>query len=237
MKWVLVIAFLIVIGRCAGATFEEANTHYQKGDYKKAIATYQLLVRNSTNGASPALFYNLANAYFRNGQPGLAIANYRRAAALAPRDPDIQANLGFARDSITATFQEAPYSRMLTYFRPIELARATILLWWIFLGLLTLVQLRSQLGSRFRPTVRVTGGILVVLLFFTFAVHSRSQQRTAVILRESPLRLGPLEESQASFTLREGAEFPVLGQREGWLHIGDQTRQGWVPVTNAAVVP
>src|SRR4029077_19623718 len=46
---------------------------------------------------SGPVYFNLGNAYFRAGNPGRAILNYERARRLMPRDPDLHANLGFAR--------------------------------------------------------------------------------------------------------------------------------------------
>jgi hypothetical protein len=48
--------------------------------------------------SAPAL-YNLANAYARQGKPGLAVLNYKRAKLLDPNDPDIDANLRQVRQS------------------------------------------------------------------------------------------------------------------------------------------
>src|SRR5208337_1310891 len=47
---------------------------------------------------SAALYFNLGNACFKAGTLGRALAAYRQAEALAPRDPDLRANIQFARD-------------------------------------------------------------------------------------------------------------------------------------------
>ena len=41
---------------------------------------------------------NLGNAWLKAGQIGRAVRAYRQAEALAPRDPDIRANLQIARN-------------------------------------------------------------------------------------------------------------------------------------------
>src|SRR4030095_9977885 len=50
--------------------------------------------------ASPALWFNLGNACFKSGQIGRAIVAYRRAENSTPRDPDVRANLKFARNQV-----------------------------------------------------------------------------------------------------------------------------------------
>ena len=49
---------------------------------------------------SPAIYFNLGNAYFKAGQLGRAIAALREAEKLAPRDPDVRANLQFIRGRV-----------------------------------------------------------------------------------------------------------------------------------------
>ena len=48
---------------------------------------------------SPALLFNYGNAEFKAGHLGKAIAAYRRAELLAPRDAEIRANLAFRPQS------------------------------------------------------------------------------------------------------------------------------------------
>ena len=55
--------------------------------------------------ASPAVYFNLGNAFFKQGQIGRAIAAYHSAQTVDPRDPDVRANLGFARERWKATLR------------------------------------------------------------------------------------------------------------------------------------
>src|SRR3989442_2159968 len=77
--------------------FDQANKLYEQGKFAEAAASYERILQGGQ--ASAALYFNLGNALFKSGQTGLAILNYRRAEQLAPRDPDIRANLQFARNS------------------------------------------------------------------------------------------------------------------------------------------
>ena len=77
-------------------TMLRANLLYENGRYSEAAQTYQQLVDQDYIDSS--LFYNLGNAYYRRGDLGKAILNYERAARLAPRDGDIQANLTYANN-------------------------------------------------------------------------------------------------------------------------------------------
>ena len=85
-------------------TMSTANQLYETGQYSQAVQAYQQLVDQGFTDS--ALFYNLGNAYFKDGDYGRAIANYRRAQLLAPRDADIVTNLELARSRIVDHLEE-----------------------------------------------------------------------------------------------------------------------------------
>ena len=74
--------------------YNEGNRLYAAKDYEAAARSYEEALKA---GHDPRVHYNLGNALFRAGKVGEAIANYRRALYLAPRDRDIENNLAFAR--------------------------------------------------------------------------------------------------------------------------------------------
>ena len=69
--------------------FKAAGDFYRQGDYKNAI-----------HSESGAVYYNLANSYFKDGQLGKAILNYERAKRLIPRDGDLGANYKFVLSQV-----------------------------------------------------------------------------------------------------------------------------------------
>jgi tetratricopeptide (TPR) repeat protein len=75
-----------------------ANRLYQAGHYGEAIQLYEGLVAQGVRDSR--LLYNLGNAYVRQGELARARASYESAARLAPRDPDIRANLALVRDQV-----------------------------------------------------------------------------------------------------------------------------------------
>ena len=76
--------------------FTQANKLYEEGKYTQAAAAYEKITR--AGAVSPALYFNLGNACLKAGQIGRAVCAYRQAETLAPRDPDIRANLQIARN-------------------------------------------------------------------------------------------------------------------------------------------
>src|SRR6266404_4838400 len=95
------------------AAFEQANKFYEQSNFTEAAAAYARVIDGGQ--VSPALYFNLGNALFKSGQIGRAILSYRQAEQLAPRDPDIRANLRFARNRVEgAEAQPAVGWRRLT---------------------------------------------------------------------------------------------------------------------------
>ncbi len=87
----------------ASETMQTANGLYEGGSSpRQPRPTSTWSTRDSPTAA---LFYNLGNAYYKQGDHGRAILNYRRAQQLAPRDPDIEANLALARAQAVDQFE------------------------------------------------------------------------------------------------------------------------------------
>ena len=74
--------------------WDRANTAYVNGDYHAAAEIYEGILAQGLS--SVKLYYNLANAYFKEGQLGKSILFYRRALRLAPGSDDIRYNLSVA---------------------------------------------------------------------------------------------------------------------------------------------
>ncbi|MCI0451225.1 MAG: tetratricopeptide repeat protein [Candidatus Latescibacteria bacterium] len=99
--WTLALAMVLTASR-AGAQdeapadqFARANAAYEAGDYAAAIDDYTRVAEAGV--VSSDLYYNLGNAYFKDGGLGRAVLWYERARRLAPRDPDVRDNLDLTR--------------------------------------------------------------------------------------------------------------------------------------------
>src|ERR1700677_2919513 len=66
--------------------------------FSACLAGMHADAQSARAGYSSTALYNLANAYARDGKPGMAVVNYERARLLAPDDPVIEANLVLVRD-------------------------------------------------------------------------------------------------------------------------------------------
>jgi hypothetical protein len=213
----------------AGA-FDAANRLYEQGKFTEAVSAYEKIIQRGL--VSPALYYNLGNASFKAGQTGRAIAAYRQATRMAPRDPELRANLQFVRNQIQGpTLRPGWWWRWLEALTLNEWTVLASAVFWIWLLLLILVQWRPGLKPGLRSSIR-GGGIATVLICLCLAAvlyGSRLTRAGVVVAEQATVHNGPLEESPGSFTLHDGAEVAVLDEKGGWLRVSaGNKRSGWV---------
>jgi tetratricopeptide (TPR) repeat protein len=219
--------------------FDQANRLYEQGKYDEAASLYESMLK--AGRYSGGVLFNLGNSYFKMGDLGRAIYNYRRAAALAPRDPDIQANLRFARDhvSASASVQSKIWDRAVDYFTLNELSTAAAILLWAWLLILSVALLKPEWQPSLRTYSRLAG-ILFIITASVLAVGAvETKEKTAiVVVKQGLVHLGPLKESQAAFNVPDGTELRIEARRDDWLQVTDRSnRSGWIDTPQVAVFP
>jgi hypothetical protein len=167
------------------------------------------------------VYFNLGNARFKSGEVGRAIASYRQAEALAPRDPDVRANLQFVRGQIQGPTQ--PPDRIRRWLRSLTLNEWTLfasVAVWLWLLLLAWRQWQPALKRALRGLVLTTGAAtLIVGLCLGMRLFLDSVPTVVVISHDAAVRTGPLEDSRTAFTVHDGAELSVLDQKDDWLQV------------------
>ncbi len=211
-------------------TFEGANKLYEEGKFADAAAAYDKLALSGQTSA--ALYFNMGNAYFKAGQLGRAIAAYRQAEQITPRDPDVRANLLFARKQPAgASLQPTSLQQWLGRLSLNEWTVLTAAVVWILFLLLAAGQWWPSARSSLRNFVILAGFAAVVLIACLGADYyeTRMNRTAIVIVRDAIVRLGPLTESQEAFTAHDGAELRVLDQKDEWLAVSaGPGRFGWI---------
>ena len=240
---VALFSFIAFLGVLSVATaegqshFDQANRLYEEGKFSEAASLYESMLRAGRR--SPEIFFNLGNTYFREGRLGRALFNYRQAERMIPRDPDVQANLRFTRERVTGALSttEAVWLRAVRYFTLDELTTASTSLFWIWAALVCLWQWRPTLRPKLRTPGLIIGGLLGTTLVVLVIAYSSSDERVAIVATsQAPVHLGPLSESQVSYTAPDGTELKALAERGDWLQVSDRSeRSGWVQATNVLI--
>jgi tetratricopeptide (TPR) repeat protein len=210
--------------------FEAANKLYAQSQFAAAATAYEQLI--ATGAISPALYFNLGNARFRAGQIGRAIAAYRRAGELAPRDPDVRANLQFARNRVPGPKLGATWwQRWIGSLSVTEWLILTTVAVWLTLGLFIARQIKPTLAASLRPWTWLGAATCVIFFVGAKLASTQSAARTLAIIAvpEATVRNGPFDESPAAFTAHDGAELRALDRKDDWLQVTDgMSRVGWV---------
>lgn len=233
------LVLLLVMATCAGAaTFDEANRFYEQGRYRDAIEAYEGLLQSGTVSAS--VWFNLGNAHFKAGHVGAAIAAYRQAENLTPRDPDVRANLEFAQRQVSGpTMRRSVLQQTLGRLTVNEWTLLATVPVWVWFGLMIAGQIKPALRGSLRRwiwSVGVAGALACVLVWFAYQA-CYGQTLLVVNTRDTVVRLGPFEESPSALTAADGAEFVLRDTKADWYQIADGRKTlGWLKTNSVVVV-
>lgn len=228
-----------ILAADANADFAAANKLYAEGKFTEAANDYQKILQ--TSGQSPSLLFNCANAEFKAGQLGKAIAAYRRAELLAPRDSENRANLAFVRNRVQgSTVRESRWQDWLGQLTVNEWTLLAALGFWLTLLLFAAKQIRPALAQKLRALTRLA--VLLTILFAAAlgvqATEHFSKSTAVVVEDQAAARSGPFEDAQTAFTARDGAELSVLNRHDDWVQVADGTGKiGWLNKKQVEVLP
>lgn len=226
LLWGFFLAAYPFVGRGAEApetVFESANKHYAEGNFAGAQAAYGELAARGYAGAP--LYFNLGNAYFRQGQIGRARLWYERALRESPGDEDVLYNRELLRSQVGE--------------------RADVRDWWAdhvvllsgLLGLANLFFFACCVGSLFRESEtlwwgRWIGGVVLgVLVVAGGAAHRQAARPEAVVVAARvEARTGPSAAERVGFLVPEGQRVAWLEASGEWVQIGlpEKGLKGWV---------
>jgi tetratricopeptide (TPR) repeat protein len=221
------------------ADFSAANEFYAKGKFTEAAAAYEKILQ--TGGQSPALLFNFGNAEFKAGNLGKAIAAYRQAELLTPRDAELRANLAFVRNQVQgAAVRESQWQKWIGSLTLNEGALLAAVFFWLTFALLAARQIRPALVPKLRTATRLAVALTVfsgAVLALQAANHFNSS--VAVVTgAEATARSGPFDEAQSAFTVRDGAELSVLDRHDNWIQVANGAgKTGWLPVKQVEILP
>jgi len=227
-----------VLGQTPAEAFSAANKLYYENKFNEAAAAYEKLIQ--LRKGSVAVYFNLGNAWFKSGQLGRAIAAYRQAEKLSPRDPDIRANLQFARNQAQGpTFVS---NRWFQWLRKLTLNEWTILAagaLWLSLLLFTAVQYRPAWKGHLRGwLILTTVGTAILCGCLGLALRRAYSSPIAIITHDAVVQEGPVEGSPTAFAVHDGAELRVVDEKDEWLLVStDARRLGWVRRDQVLLAP
>lgn len=218
--------------------WDAAGTAYVNGDYHEAIAAYEQLLGRGLSSAK--LYYNLANACFKEERLAEAILYYRRALRLAPGDGDIRYNLGVAEARTKDDIEQVPEFFLAEWLRGVR--RTMSCTAWSVLSLvllacalaLVLVYLLAQ-----RLVWRKAGfyGMLVAGVLFAVATWLAAGERRAMLDRSeavvtsasAAVKSSPDNSATDLFVLHEGTVVRITERLDAWCEVTiADGKKGWI---------
>ena len=218
--------------------WDAANTAYINSDYHRAIDAYRQLILRGY--ASDKLYYNLANAYFKEGQLGKSILFYRRALRLAPGSDDIRYNLSVAEARTKDNIEQIPEFFLTEWMRGVRHTMSCTA--WSILSLAALVCALSLFLTYLlaqRLPLRKTGfyGTLVAAAAFMltswFAVGERREMlddtQAVVMSLSTAVKSSPDKSATDLFVLHEGTLVEITDRLDNWCEITiADGKKGWL---------
>jgi hypothetical protein len=215
--------------------FADAARAYDENRVPEAIAGWEALLNEGQ--IYPEVLFNLGNAYYRNGNIGQAIRAYRHAQTLAPRDPDIRANLGFAAQTAGIALPvRPPIPALLLEVSQTEWRRLGSGCFWLFVLALAAWILWPRFRFATRPAAIILSAMLLVALGGLWMQRELRRIPECVVMTDDhKVRSGPLESATPILSVAEGTIVRRLDQRGNWMEIQFESTRGWLPAD--AVVP
>lgn len=218
--------------------WEAGNTAYINGDYSRAIECYEAILDGGAYSAK--LYYNLGNAYFKEGRLGPAILNYRRALRLSPGNEDIRYNLSVAENRTKDSIESVPEFFLTTWVKALRNTMSGTA--WTILSLIALaamlVLVLFYLLSQ-RLALRKAGfyGTLLMLLIgivsTSFALTERrssmDRDRAVVLSSAISVKSSPGNGATDLFVLHEGTTVRIASRLGDWWEIViADGKKGWL---------
>ena len=236
---IFILPLFFLDGRCfaaetpsAAELYFEANRAYKEDRYPEAINGYLRLIGNGY--VSGHLYYNLGNAYFRSGQLGRAILNYKRAQLLIPRDADLNFNLRYALDQTQDAISPAQNFLKQAFFWLGDITFRELMWGFAVLNIMFWGLLVVRLFVRPEWTYYV---FIVLLIFWLVGGASlgvkyhqlKADLRAVILAEEVDVLAGPDASDTVLFKLHEGTTIHRERIEDDWSLIRvSKNKRGWI---------
>ena len=219
--------------------FAQANAQYAEGNYVEAAVQYEQILAEQP---SAEVYYNLGNAYFKQGELAQSILAYERALRLKPSYKDAKHNLQFAQSRIVDNIEDTQSFFLSTWLKAVRNALGQHT--WIVLSItLFILMLLGFLFFAFSQTlwVRKTAFYLSVIALVISVVacitagslHSRDTQRAEAIITQGVVnaKSSPDRSGNDLFTVHEGTKVEITEVIGSWCCIQVGNNIGWMPLS------
>lgn len=253
-KVVTVVTLLLSLGASMNIQAKDLDSlwtagvqAYTDGKFSDASAAWTSIEESGQKSAK--LYYNLGNAWFKQGNYPKAILNYERALRLDPSYSDARYNLEFTSNFVQDKIEPVPEFILKSVARKVCYVMGSNAWAVIFLVLLAaalvmglLFLLGSSVGKR---RAGFYCGIVLLLLSagaLSFSIWQKSDSvktDTAIVMSPvSSVKSSPSSGSSKDlFVIHEGTKVTILDEVGSWKNIAlADGRQGWITSNELDVI-
>ena len=228
---------------------------------KEAASQYETILTHGFEHGQ--IYYNLGNTYYRKGELGRAILNYRKAQRHIPRNADLNANLRLVKNSTTD--KELPNEipvvirRMFFWFFLLSVNELIAVAVSLYVVLMMLVFFLIILKYEWlkRLMIGFSAGLFIAVVSLGIKIYiEQGVSRGVIITTKCQVRYGPGEEYEPKFEVHNGAECLIKGEKDDWYNVyvyvgvkqdtgskpgaeekvGKEVRKGWLQKKDVGII-
>lgn len=220
--------------------FAQANANYAEGNYTEAVEQYKEVLAEQP---SAEVYYNLGNAYFKQGELSQSILAYERALRLKPTMKDAKHNLQFAQTRIVDNIPDTQSFFLSSWLKAMRnaLNQQAWIIFSISLFVFALVGFFFFAFSRtiwLRKTAFYTSLVALLISICACAnagsLHKRDTQRAEAIITQGIVnaKASPDRSGTDLFTVHEGTRVRITDVIGDWccIHVGNNI--GWIQLAH-----
>ena len=234
--FVLALLLLIGVSKANEPLLDSAKANYDNNDFTIAIEQYESIkIKGLT---SPDLYYNLGNAYFRNGQLGYSILNFEKAIKANPAHENAKFNLELANTKLADKFEIIPQASISKILVGINNGISHNLI-SIISVIILLLGTGFFLYAKKEKNRKLIKYSRLLVLFGALITLIAWQQKSAVEKYKAGITLSsaanifsaPNPSSTLLFEIHEGTKLEILSKSGDWLNVKAPNNEiGWVEV-------
>lgn len=253
-KVVTVVTLLLSLGASMNIQAKDLDSlwtagvqAYTDGKFSDASAAWTSIEESGQKSAK--LYYNLGNAWFKQGNYPKAILNYERALRLDPSYSDARYNLEFTSNFVQDKIEPVPEFILKSVARKVCYvmgSNAWALIFLVLLAAALMMGLLFLLGASVgKRRAGFYCGIVLLLLSagaLSFSIWQKSDSvktDTAIVMSPvSSVKSSPSSGSSKDlFVIHEGTKVTILDEVGSWKNIAlADGRQGWITSNELEVI-
>lgn len=220
---------------------------YTDGKFADASTAWTSIEESGRKSAK--LYYNLGNAWFKQGNYPKAILNYERALRLDPSYSDARYNLKFTGNFVQDKIEPVPEFILKSVARKVCYVMSSNVWAVIFLVLLAAALMMGLLFLLGSSVGKRRAGFycgIVLLLLSAGALSFSAWQKSDSMKTDTAIVMSPVSSVKSSpssgsskdlFVIHEGTKVTILDEVGSWKNISlADGRQGWIPAADLEVI-